>query len=169
MHDTELILSIAGFPPYSGRGCSQQLMPVQEAAFRRTVNGALACVSLDQRQRYRSIIRGRDVSSPAFDTFWVGTQMTVGCIHRLWQRFKKGETQLALVRPPVENSVCVVGHTGNLISFAVEGADVTLQHAAADEVFVGFRPWLTMSVLNFGFETDEWGTANAWQLHLEEV
>ncbi|MDR0406972.1 MAG: hypothetical protein LBH38_02725 [Holosporales bacterium] len=169
MQDTELILSIAGFPPYSGRGCSQQLMPVSNTVFRRTVNGALACVSLESQPKYRSIIRGKDVSSPAFDTLWVGTQVTVGCIHRLWQRLKKGENKTNLARQPMENSVCVVNRTGQPVSFDVDGTRVNLRTAALEETFIGFRPWLIMSVLNFGFETDEWGTASSWQLSLEEV
>ncbi|MDR1910309.1 MAG: hypothetical protein LBQ26_00500, partial [Holosporales bacterium] len=122
MHDTELILSIAGFPPYSGRGCFQQLMPIQEAMFRRTINGALTYINVEEHQKYRSVIRGRDVSSPAFDTFWVGTQMTVGCIHRLWQRLNKGETQLTLIRPPVEHSICVVDRAGHAVPFSAEGS-----------------------------------------------
>ncbi|MDR2412310.1 MAG: hypothetical protein LBD66_01740, partial [Holosporales bacterium] len=82
IQETELILSIAGFPPYSGRGCFQQLMPADRNSFQRTINGALSCISLEAPPKYRSLIRGKDVSSPAFDRFWVGTQVTVGCIHR---------------------------------------------------------------------------------------
>ncbi|MDR1266897.1 MAG: hypothetical protein LBJ70_00715 [Holosporales bacterium] len=170
MHqETELILSVAGFPPYSGRSCLQQLMPAAPRVFQRTVNGVLSCVSLETAPKYRSVIRGRDISSPAFDLFWTGTQMSVGCIHRLWQRLKEGENRLTLTRPPVEHSVCVVDRAGQPVAFTREGQDVTLKTPPSADAFIGFCPWLTMSVLNFCFETDEWGTASAWQLVLEEV
>ncbi|MCR5224463.1 MAG: hypothetical protein K6C34_00070 [Alphaproteobacteria bacterium] len=38
-----------------------------------------------------------------------------------------------------------------------------------ETVFICFRPWLTMQVVDFSLITDEWGMSGGWKLSLEEV
>jgi hypothetical protein len=36
-------------------------------------------------------------------------------------------------------------------------------------VFVSYRPWLSMRVISLTLRTDEWGLKAGWRLELEEI
>jgi hypothetical protein len=170
MSETDLILGVAGLPPESARNCQQELSPVPNGEFRKSVNGDLLFLETADRRRYRSVISCRDVNSPLMDGIWIGSQLTVGCIQTLWQAINPGELNIRLIRPAVDRSVCAVNRFGKPVRFFKSGHDrVELHRPHREKIFVCFRPWLTMKVINFSLETDEWGMSGGWRLILEEI
>ena len=139
---TLLKLSGVGVPPYSARGLTQTLEPIEAAAqLRRTVNGALADLSYEPFRKYKSTISCQDQDPPGVDGIWPGEVVTVGCMAEL--SFPTAGSGPA--RQAVDDSE----HT--------EGA------------FTFYRPILTMRVTGFSVSRDEYGAAVSWQLQLEEV
>ena len=137
-----LTLSGIGVPPYSARGASQTLEPIQASQqLRRTVNGELIDISRPEFRKYRSRISCADQQPPAVDGVWPGQVVTVGCISELSYLTSGGTPS----RMPV---------TG---SSRTEGA------------YTFYRPSLTMRVFSFSQDTDEYGAETSWSLELEEV
>ncbi|MDR0968267.1 MAG: hypothetical protein LBL99_01370 [Holosporaceae bacterium] len=169
MSETNLILGVAGLPPQSARNCKQELSPIPNGEFKRSINGNLLFLETGDRKRYKSAISCKDVNSPLIDGIWVGTQLLVGCVQNLWQAIDAGERKIRLIRPPVADSVCVVNGLGDAIRFETRDDEVELPRTYDEKVFVCFRPWLTMKVVDFSLETDEWGMSGGWKLSLEEV
>lgn len=142
MVDTILSLSGAGIPPYSTRGASQTLEPIDAAlSMRRTVNGALKDISFDGFKKYKSSITATDQRVPALDGVWPGLTLTVGCIQELCYKTTAG----APARTPVAGSSRVEG----------------------DYTF--YRPELTMKVVGYQTNIDEWEATVGFTLNLEEV
>jgi hypothetical protein len=169
MSETNLILGVAGLPPQSARNCKQELSPILNGEFKRSINGNLLFLETNERKRYKSAISCKDVNSPLIDGIWIGTQLSVGCIQNLWQSIDAGERKTRLVRPPVADSVCVVDNLGDAIRFELRDDEVELPRIYGEKVFVCFRPWLVMKVVDFSLETDEWGMTGGWRLVVEEV
>ena len=137
-----LTLSGIGVPPYSARGASQTLEPIQAAQqMRRTINGELIDISRAEFRKYRSTISCVDQQPPAVDGVWPGQVLTVGCISELSYR-TAGST-------PSRNIVAGSSRTEGDYTF--------------------YRPSLTMRVVSFSQDTDEYGAAISWSLQLEEV
>ena len=137
-----MTLSGMGVPPYSARGASQTLEPIQAAQqLRRTINGELIDLSRPEFRKYRSTISCADQQPPAIDGVWPGQILTVGCIAELSYRTSGG----APSRPVVSGSSRTEG-------------DYTL-----------YRPSLTMRVVSFSQDTDEYGATVSWSIELEEV
>ena len=137
-----LTLSGIGVPPYAARGASQTLEPIQAAQqLRRTVNGALIDLSRPEFRKYRSTISCADQQPPAIDGVWPGQVLTVGCIAELSYKTSGGTPARSIVPGSPRN----------------EG-DYTL-----------YRPSLTMRVVSFSQDTDEYGATVSWSLELEEV
>jgi len=137
-----LTLSGIGVPPYSTRGASQTLEPIEAARqLRRTINGALIDVSRPEFRKYRSTISCADQQPPAIDGVWPGQILSVGCISELSYRTSGGAPARSVVPG----------------SSRTEG-DYTL-----------YRPSLTMRVVSFSQDTDEYGATVSWSLELEEV
>lgn len=138
---TELVLSTFGVPPYSARGLVQTLTPIAQASsLARTVNGALVDLSISGFRKYASTIRGTDQNPPAFDMLWPGQSLTVDCI--------------------VELSYKTVGGS--------PGRTVVSGSSRTEGDFTIYRPRLTMRVISFEYEQDEWGANVGWTLNLEE-
>lgn len=138
------ILTLSGFgvSPYSARGLTQTLEPIEAAAhLRRTINGTLLDLSLSQFRRYRSTISGSDQAPPAFGSMWPGMQVTVGCVARLAYLTATGTPE----RPVVPGSSVVEGN------------------------YTYYRPNLIMRVLGWNLDEDEWAAGISWSLSLEEV
>lgn len=169
MNETNLILGIAGLPPESARNCVQELSPIPNGQFKKSINGDLLFLETNERKRYKSVISCKDVNSPLVDGIWVGSQITVGCIQNLWQSIEVGEIKIRLVRPAVAGSVCAVNNFGEPIKFKLVDNDIELYKPYNEKIFVCFRPWLTMQVTDFLLTTDEWGVSNGWKLLLEEI
>ena len=148
MPDTLLTLSGNGIAPYSARGCTQTLQPIEQIAARgasssfiaRTVNGGLVSVTPSGFLKYKSSVKCKDRNSPAIDGVWPGALVTVGCITEL-----SYPTGGAAQRPAVAGS------------------------SRTDSGYTFYRPLLAMMVMAFQVETDEWGAEIGWQLDLEEV
>ena len=137
-----LTLSGIGVPPYSARGASQTLEPIGSSQqLRRTINGELIDISRAEFRKYRSTISCVDQQPPAIDGVWPGRVLTVGCISELSYLTAGG----APARPLGSGS----------------------SRTASDYTF--YRPSLTMRVVAFSQDTDEYGAAVSWSLQLEEV
>lgn len=133
---------------YALRGTTQSLRPIdQTVQLRRTVNGELIDVSDANFRKYRSTITGADQLPPAFDGIWPGMEVTVECISELSYKTAGGAPE----RPVAETA------TDETPATRTEGA------------FTFYRPALTMRVVSFNQDTDEYGATVSWTLELEEV
>lgn len=138
---TVLALTGIGVQPYSARGLSQTLTPIQQSQqMRRTVNGKLVDISLEQFRQYQSTITGTDQEPPACDGVWPGKLVTVDCIAELSHAI--GATPL---REVVEDSPRDSGG------------------------FTIYRPRLTMRVVTWDITRDEYGHTTQWSMTLEEA
>lgn len=138
--ETLLSLSGIGVPPYSGRGLTQTLEPIDQAAnLQRTINGFLLDLSTAQFRKYKSTISGADQRPPSCDGVWPGQEVVVDCIAEL--AYPYAETAQ---RDEVSGS-----------SYEEAG-------------FVFYRPQLTMIVTGFQSSQDEWGATVSWSMTLEE-
>ena len=137
-----LTLSGIGVSPYSARGASQTLEPIGSSQqLRRTINGELIDISRAEFRKYRSTISCVDQQPPAVDGVWPGQVLMVGCISELSYRTAGG----APARPVVAGSSRTEGD------------------------YTSYRPRLTMRVVSFSQDTDEYGAEVSWSLQLEEV
>ncbi len=168
--ETELILSVGGFPPLSARGCIQQIIPLEQGKLRRTINGELIYVG-KPISKYRSIIYCTDKTSLSTEGLNPGAPIQVGCIQRLWQKVMpdSGNNPILLERPPVEGSVTVIDEKQKSLKIqSVNNQEVQLKDR--DSVcFVSYRPWLNMRTVRYNLQTNEWGLKAGWQLELEEI
>lgn len=139
---TVLVLDGMGVPPYSARGIKQTLAPISAAQqVRRTVNGELLDFSSSQFRKYQSTITCTDQQAPALNGIWPGQVLTVDCIFELAYETMTG------------------------------GADRTVVPGSSREEddFTFYRPRLTMRVILFETNKDEYGADCGWTLELEEV
>jgi hypothetical protein len=141
--DTLLSLSSMGVAIYSARGLTQTLEPIRQSAqLSRTINGDAIDLSETQFQKYFSSISCTDFNVPALDGIWPGMELTVDCVAEL----------------------CYGGGTGGSASrSAVSGSERT----SGDFTF--YRPQLSMRVVSYRVNVDEYGASAGWTLDLEEV
>lgn len=138
---TVLRLHGMGVPPYSARGLTQSLTPIQGAGqVLRTINGTLVDFSGTQFRKFQSRITGGDQLPPAVNAVWPGQLLTVECI-----------TELAY-----ETS------TGGADRTAVTGSSRT------EGDYTYYRPQLEMRVMAFEVTRDEYGAQVGWTLDLAE-
>lgn len=170
---TELTLSLGGFPPLSARGCVQDLRPVAQGAFRRTINGDLLFVGVGRDHKYRSTIRCSDQAPLA--TMPVGAEVTVGCIQQLCQKVSsKGEpTTVLLERTPREHSLMIIDDQRQMFTdFVLDPKDnetVLRLGPHSRDLYVFYHPLLRMRLVSFTLTTDEWQNKTGWTLELEEI
>ena len=141
---TSTLLTFTGLdiPPYSARGLTQTLEPLDVSSnLRRTINGALIDLTYDQFRKYRSQILGTDQQPPAIDGVWQGLSVVVHCLCELSYLTVGGTAQ----RTEVSGSS------------RIEGA------------FTFYRPELIMRITGFNVSTDEYGAAVSWSMNLEEI
>lgn len=138
---TELLtITGAEFPPYSTRQAQQSYQIIQAATqLIRTVNGALADVSDTLFRKFTTTITGQDQQMPFLP--YPGQQVTVDCIFELSYK----TTDNNPIRTAVPGSTRVEG----------------------DYTF--YRPRLTMRVVSWQGQDNEWGAEVGWSLTLEEV
>ena len=137
-----LTLSGIGVPPYSARGLTQTLEPIDASSqLRRTVNGALVDLSYEPFRKYKSTISCQDQAPPAIDGVWPGQIVTVECVAEL----------------------CFVTAGGSPARLMVEESERT------EGAFTFYRPILTMRVTGFSVSRDEYGSSVNWHMQMEEV
>lgn len=140
--DTLLVITGAAIAPYSARGLTQTLEPIEAAAnLRRTINGTLRDISASQMRKYKSTVTGKDNNAPAFGGVWPGKVVTVDCVAELCFLTAGGAPE----RPAVPGSV------------------------RTDGDFTFYRPRLVMRVVAFSSSLEEWRADCSWSLQLEEV
>lgn len=139
--ETLLVIAGVGVPPYSGRGITETLAPIDEAEnVVRTVNGGTLNLSPPQMQKYAITIEGEDINAPALGGVWPGTELVIDCISEL--AYPTGGTP--------ERTV-------------VTGSSRT------DGTHTFYRPQLTVKLTHFESETDEWGLVVSWTLEAVEA
>jgi hypothetical protein len=137
---TVLELHGIGVPPYSARGLSQTLTPIDAAVhLERNINGGLLDMSMFQFRKYKSTITGSDQQPPGVDGIWPGQVVTVDCIVEL--AYPDGGTPVRAVVPGSERF---------------------------DGGWWLYRPRLDMRVVGFNINRDEYGAQVGWTLDLEE-
>jgi hypothetical protein len=142
MTETLLVINGIALPAGSARGLTQTLEPISQASqLRRTVNGVLEDLSLAQFRKYKSRITGRDQRPPALDGIWPGKQVVVDCIKELW----------------------FVTGSGGPARTVVPGSE------HSEGIFTFYRPRLTMRLMPFSQEREEWEAGEAWSIELEEI
>lgn len=146
LDDTGTVLELVGMGivPYSTRGATQTLEPIDQdgAGIYRDVNGVLRNAGGTSFQKYKSSITCTDQRPFAIDGVWKGKLVTVKCI----QELSYPEASDAVPqRTPVDGS-----------SYTEAG-------------WVHYRPELDMMVLGFQIQTDEYGAEVSWSMQLEEV
>lgn len=144
MTDSTLLrLYPIGIPPYSARGITQTLEPIQSSIqMRRTVNGEMVDISAEQFRLYRSTITCRDQQHPAISGIWPGMILDVECVVEL----------------SYENNTDNINERES-----VSGSERT------EDGFVFYRPKMRMMVELFRLDRDEWGAQIGWSLDLAEV
>jgi hypothetical protein len=98
-------------------------------------------ISAPQFRKFRSTISCNDQNTPALDGIWPGQQLTIDCVATLSYKTLGGSPSRAIVPG----------------SSYVEGA------------FTIYRPRLTMIVMNYAVQEDEYGAAVSRSLDLEEA
>lgn len=141
--DNPTLLSLVGMgvPPYSARGLTQSLAPISSAAhLERTINGELLDLGYAPFQKYASTISGSDQRPPACDGVWPGKIIIVDCI-----------AELAVYGTP---------------PFGRDPVDY--DSIRFENGYSYYRPRLTMMVMNWSMDADEWAAGVSWSLNLEE-
>lgn len=139
---TLLTLLPLNLPPYSARGLTQSITPIQAAGFlARDWNGNLLDLSVPNFRKYRTTISGDDQQPPAIDGVWPGLLVTIQCLMEFAYLTAGGSP----ARPVVAGSSRVEG----------------------DYTF--YRPQLSCRIIAFDVDEDEWGAAIGWTLEAEEV
>lgn len=184
MTDTVLTLSGIGIVPFSARGVSETLRPIDQASqTRRTVNGALVNLGLVAFRKYSISLSGGDVQPMALNGVWQGQAVTVGCITELGKviTLASGVATTSLDRKPVASSGRAIAVISG-VTYRTTDIEFS-QNTAGDwsavvdfnsgslsgEAFVFYRPELSCLVRSFNSDTDEWAAKPVWAMELEEV
>jgi hypothetical protein len=134
-----------GINPYSAINVRGKLAPISEAQgedkFPRAVNGGVVDISAPQMRKFMLDITGSAPSPPALDGLWAGSIVGVACVTEL--SFKTGGP-FTFSRTPTDGSVRTEG----------------------DYTF--YRPFLTMIVVSWDIDRDNWGAQVSWRLTLTE-
>jgi hypothetical protein len=139
---TILRMSGVGVTPYSARGLTQTLQPIDAAkSTKRTIDGTLVDISAPQFRKFASTISGGDQRTPALDGIWPGREVEVECIAELSYITAEGSAQ----------------------RLAVSGSE------RVEGIYTFYRPVLTMLVMDYSASTNEYSADVNWTLALEEV
>jgi hypothetical protein len=162
------------FPPFSCREAEQTLTPLQTGELRRTINGELCYIGASQHHKYQTSIKCQDRNNPALQHLWVGAEVEVECLARLWESHDIVADDLAvqLSRPYVLSSVEVINQAGHAVEYEVlDNHHIKIPVAVNSSVLIGYAPILKMRIKNFQYCTKEWAIAdpNTWQIDLEEI
>lgn len=167
--ESELTINIGGLPPFSARGCEQELTPIEQGEFHRNINGDLVYLGLDTHTKYKSIIKCDDKAAIATDGLYRGREIELGCIQRLWQKFEANQKELILDKIPVEGSLYAYCKDQKEIEILkVDGKKIALT-APNPGGYLCYRPLLCMRIVQYSLKTNEWGVKVGWQMECEEI
>jgi hypothetical protein len=103
--ETDLKLSIGGFPPMSARNCHQTLWCQDLTKRRRTINGNLVTLG-NLIKKYKTKIKGTDENILATGAYLTpGTRVEVTCLQRICEKIDFGTSKVLLSRPLEEKSL----------------------------------------------------------------
>jgi hypothetical protein len=167
--ETELTINIGGLPPFSARGCEQELTPITQGEFHRNINGDLIYLGNDTHTKYKSTIKCSDKAAIATDGLYRGREIELGCIQRLWQKFEANQREIYLDKTPVEGSL--YAHSEDKTEIAIlQSTDKHIQLDVPNAGgFICYRPKLTMRIIQYSLNTNEWGIKVGWQMECEEI
>lgn len=142
--NTILRLEGIGIPPWSARGISENLEPIDESIdIVRSVNGEAINFGKDQFQKYKWAIGATDQSSPSCAGVWAGRIIQVDCITEHCYPTTAGLPAGVVIVP---------------------GSDRT------EGDFSFYRPRLQIMLKNGpGIATDEWPADIKWTMGGEQV
>lgn len=173
MSESTLYIEQAGFPPFSARGCTQNLAPMAQGQLLRTVDGRLVFTAPQGHAKYESTIHCKDEGSPALNQLWRGSNVTVHCIQRLSQEVHEGQRTVTLSRAAVPNSLSFMDQQGAVqpVLYTLQDTEISLPTGLphAGTWYLSYRPMLKMVVKDFHLETNEWGLKVGWTLNLQEA
>ncbi len=169
MPESVLVISNLGFPPLSLRGCTQELIPIPNGEFKKTINGELVFVRSSNIQKYKTVIKCSDVAAPAIGNLWIGSMVNISCIQNIWQSYDSYEEEVVLLRPPVQHSVVAIDKIGNILRCTVDGTNVRVLDKSDSGMFIAFRPCIKALITDFKTEFDEWNMKSNWSISACEV
>lgn len=156
-------------PPWTGRRCTQKIMPIPGNEPQRTVNGELVDMNPQRLNKVRTLITGQDRDAPFLDALRLGQGISISSIAGLFLWCPPGQNRVDLNRLPVEGSMAVMTRQKALIrAFRVYGSTVEFPHEH-NGLWVRYRPILHTRVVDFSLERDEKTFQTSWTLLLEEV
>lgn len=167
--ETELSISIGGLPPFSARGCEQELTPIIQGEFHRTINGDLIYLGEDTHTKYKSLITCNDKTVIATDGLHRGNEIQLGCIQRLWQKVAPDQKEIILDKIPVPGSVYAIDNNSATIEIVNEDGRKVMLTEPNNGGFVCYRPLLSMRIIQYKLRTNEWGVKVGWQIECEEI
>lgn len=167
--ESELTINIGGFPPFSARGCEQELTPISEGDFHRNINGDLIYLGADTHTKYKSIIKCNDKAAIATDGLYRGREIELGCIQRLWQKFEINQHELYLDKVPVEGSLYAYSNDEAEIPIMRSDDKYVLLTTPNSGGYICYRPLLNMRIIQYSLNTNEWGIKVGWQMECEEI
>lgn len=167
--ESVLTLSLGGFPPLSARGCEQILRPIQLGKMQRTVNGELVHLGI-QELKYQSVVKAKDRTVLACNGLYPGVLVEVGCLQPIWEKINNPKKKHFLMREPIEGSLCILDDDQDPVAFTYQNGYVVISDSIKNhDIFVCYRPKLTMRVTDFIIKTNEWSFESSWELFLEEI
>ena len=171
---TNLVIRGGFFPPFSCREAEQTLTPLQTGELRRTINGELCYIGASRHHKYQTSIKCQDRNIPALQHLWVGAEVEVECLARIWEGHEMTSESLSvqLSRKYVPLSIEVLDQAGHAVSYELlENNQIKIPVALNSSVLIGYAPILKMRIKNFHYCTKEWAVVdpNAWQIDLEEI
>ncbi len=167
--ESELTINIGGLPPFSARGCEQELTPITTGEFHRNINGDLVYLGSNIHAKYKSTIKCSDKAAIATDGLYRGSEIELGCIQRLWQKFTPNQAELHLDKTPVSGSLYAYSEEKLEIAIIqVDGKRVLLETPNPGG-YICYRPLLNMRVIQYSLHTNEWGIKVGWQMECEEI
>jgi hypothetical protein len=169
---TKLKIYGVGFPPFSTGNCQQILMPIKQGNIFRTINGDAVIPNARQSKKYKTKILGKDTNPPCFEGVSFGSLIKIECIQKVWMEIdgNSGDV-LTFEKIPVEGSVIAIDTEKNLyeVERISEKEFSVKNRPAATSIFIGYSPYLEMSLIDLKIDKEEWGGEYKWELEAEEI
>ena len=167
--ESELTINIGGLPPFSARGCEQELTPIEQGEFHRNINGDLIYLGADIHAKYKSTIKCSDKAAITTDGLYRGREIELGCIQRLWQKFEANQSSCELDKIPVAGSLYAYDKNQVEIPIIQVNDKQVILSTPNPGGYLCYRPLLNMRVIQYSLNTNEWGIKVGWQMECEEI